>query len=183
MMLRSAFAFPVLALAFLSACKGHEDVPEGIRPEITALPPEMRPQAAAAAAHGGETWNAAQIDWQPYDAGLQRARAQNKPICLVFFTNWCPHCKNFSRVFEDPRVVERAKDFVMIRANADEESAIASKYTKDGGYVPRTFFLAPDGTMDPDLHAPRPKFLYFYDERDPSSLLGGMEAALRKFAK
>jgi hypothetical protein len=185
MISRSAFAFPVLALAVMPACKAHEDVPEGIRPEITALPPELRPQAAAApaAAHGGETWNAAQIDWQPFDAGLARAKAQNKPICLVLFTNWCPHCKNFSHVFDDPKVVERSKEFVMIHANADEESAVASKYARDGGYVPRTFFLAPDGTMDPDLHAPRQKFLYFYDERDPSSLLGGMEAALRKLAK
>ncbi len=176
----------LLSIACGTSCRAQEDVPEGIRPEISALPPELRPApapAAAAGTRGGQTaesWNAKQIDWQPYEAGLAKARATSKPICLIFYTGWCPHCGNYSRVFDDPRVVEAAKEFVMIRANADDESALASKYVKDGGYVPRTFFLAPDGTLDPEIHAPRPKFLYFYDERDPGSLLGGMQTALRK---
>lgn len=171
----------------LVACRAQQDVPEGIRPELSALPPEMRAaeqqQAATVPARGGETWNAANIDWQPYEAGLARAKAQNKPVCLVFYTNWCPHCRNYSHVFDDPKVVERAKSFVMVRANADDEQALATKFTKDGGYVPRTFFLGPDGTFDPEIHAARTKFMYFYDERDASSILGGMEAALRRFAK
>jgi hypothetical protein len=173
----------LLSLA-LPAC--HSDpVPEGIRPEISALPPGYleRTRPAAAAAAGGETWNAQEIDWQPYEAGLARAKEQKKPVCLVIYTNWCPHCRNYSHVFEDPRVVARAKDFVMIRANADQEGAVAGKYTADGGYVPRTFFLAPDGTLDPEIHAPRDKFRHFFDERDPASLLGGMEAAVRKLVR
>jgi hypothetical protein len=165
----------------VAACKG-QDVPEGIRPEISALPPEMRPPPSSVKS-AGEGWNAEQVDWQPYEVGLERARAQNKPICLVLYTSWCPHCKNYSHVFDDPKVVERSRSFVMIRANADDEQAVASKYAKDGGYVPRTFFLSSDGTLDPDIHALRPKFLYFYDERDPTSLLAGMETALRKLGK
>jgi thiol:disulfide interchange protein len=179
---RRSFASSLVALAIvLPGCKETENT-EGIRPEISALPPELRPQAGAAA-RGGETWNAAQIDWQPYEAGLARAKAQKKPVCLVFYTNWCPHCRNFSHVFDDPKVALRSKDFVMIHANAEEEAAVANQYAKDGVYVPRTFFLSPDGVLDPELHAPRPKFLYFYDERDPGSLLAGMEAALRKLGK
>jgi len=184
MTLRQSLALALAAAGLLTACRG-QDVPEGIRPEISALPPEMRgpAPAAPAPAAAGETWNAKEIDWQPYEAGLARAKAQNKPVCLVLYTNWCPHCRNFSHVFDDPKVVQKARDFVMIRANADEQQAVAGKYVVDGGYVPRTYFLAADGTVDPELHAPRPKFLYFYDERDPGSLLGGMDAALRKLAK
>jgi protein-disulfide reductase (glutathione) len=171
-----------IALSF-SACRA-EPPAEGIRPETTARSPApAQPAPVRAAAAGGESWNAAQIDWQPYEAGLAQARAQNKPVCLVLYTNWCPHCRNYSRVFEDPQVVERARGFVMIRANADEEPAVAGKYTSDGGYVPRTFFLAADGTLDPEIHAPRPKFRYFYDERDPRSLLGGMETAARTLVR
>lgn len=177
-------ALLALSIAFaLPACKAEQPVPEGIRPEISALPSgqvlsPMRPAVAA-----GETWNAREIDWQTYDAGIAKAKAENKPVCLVLYTNWCPHCRNYSRVFEDPKVVEQAGKFVMIRANADEEQALASKFTQDGGYVPRTFFLSPDGALAPEIHAPRPKFLYFFDERDPRSLLGGMEAALKKWAR
>ncbi len=146
--------------------------PEGastLGPRVSALTPQ------------DEGWNAAQIAWQSYDAGLARARAEHKPVCLVLYTSWCPHCKNYSHVFDDPRVVERAKDFVMIRADADAESALAQKFTTDGGYIPRTYFLGPDGTLAADIHAPRPKFKYFYDEHNPASLLAGMEAA-RKLA-
>lgn len=185
---------PVLALSLAissTACRG-EAPPEGIRPENSSLPPDQRGPTVGAAAPvlaqglapaSAETWNAAQIDWQPYEAGLARAKAQNKPVCLVFYTGWCPHCRAYSHVFDDPKVVARAKDFVMIRANADDQADLAGQYSKDGGYVPRTFFLAPDGTLDPEIHAPRPKFLYFFDEHNPSALLAGMEAALHKLVK
>jgi thiol-disulfide isomerase/thioredoxin len=180
---------PLLLLLALSACRSapsSSEGGEGIRPENSALPEDQRgPTLAAAAAatpSAGEGWNAQQIDWQGYEAGLARAKAENKPICLVFYTTWCPHCRNYSHVFDDPKVVERAKGLVMIRANADNEQAIASKFTKDGGYIPRTFFLAPDGTLA-DIHAPRPKYLYFYDEHDPAPLLAAMDTAQRLAVK
>lgn len=175
-------------------CSKSEAASEGepIRPEISALPPEMRPAAEApqkaapaapahaAGAQQAEGWNDAKIAWQPYEAGLARAKAEHKPVCVVLYTNWCPHCRNYSHVFEDPRVVEKSKRFVMIRANADDETAISAKYASDGVYVPRTYFLASDGTADPEIHAPRPKYKYFYDERDATSILGGMDAALAR---
>jgi thiol-disulfide isomerase/thioredoxin len=144
-----------------------------------ARPPGPTPPARPAP-NAGEGWNGAQIDWQPYESGLRQAKAQKKPICLVFFTTWCPHCKNYSHVFDDPRVVARAHDFVMIHLDADAEEAVASKYALDGIYIPRTFFLAPDGSVDGSIHAPRLQSRYFYDERDPSSLLAAMESAHQK---
>ncbi len=180
--LQALVRITLLAAAVLPACRSSQPTEEGIiRPEISAEAPEVRSPPARPAA-GGETWNAEKIDWQGYDAGLARAKAENKPVCLVFYTNWCPHCRNYSHVFDDPKVVERSKGFVMVRANADEQSDLATKFTKDGGYVPRTFFLAPDGTLAADIHAPRPKYRYFFDERDASSLLGGMDEALRTLA-
>jgi thiol:disulfide interchange protein len=174
----------LLGLA-LPACRAQPTEEGIIRPEVSALPPEARTHAPthAAGVAAGETWNAQQIDWQGYEAGLARAKAENKPLCVVLYTNWCPHCRNYSHVFDDPKVVERAKGFVMVRANADEEPELAGKFTKDGGYVPRTFFVAPDGTIAADIHAPRPKYRYFYDERDPTSLLGGMDEAQRTLAR
>ena len=138
-----------------------------------AAPPRPPPTA-------GESWNASQIDWQPYEAGLQRAKAQHKPVCLVFFTTWCPHCKNYSHVFDDQRVVARARDFVMIHLDADAEESVAAKYALDGTYIPRTFFLSPDGTLDDSIHAARPRSRFFYDERDPAALLAAMETARQK---
>src|SRR5689334_3461664 len=147
-------------------------------PAVGALGPE--PPRGAAQAHGGEGWNAAAIDWQSYEAGMARAKAQNKPVCLVLYADWCPHCRNYSHVFEDSKIVEQAKRFVMIRVNSDAEDAVSRKYTADGGYVPRTYFLSPDGAVQTEIHAARDRFLYFYDERDPGSLLQGMTSAPKK---
>jgi protein-disulfide reductase (glutathione) len=188
---RSFFLTVALCLA-PGACGRYETEPPTPEPVVaTAIAParapatERRPQASRPAAAPGaaaDGWNTAQIDWQGYEAGLARAKATKKPVCLVLFTTWCPHCNNYSHVFEDAKVVERARDFVMIRLNADEEREVSARYQPDGGYVPRTFFLSADGVLDPELHAPRPKFLYFYDEKSPASLLSGMDAAARKLA-
>ncbi|MDI1443639.1 thioredoxin family protein [Polyangium sp. 6x1] len=151
-------------------------------PAVTTAPAPTPPPAPGKSANG-ENWNDAQIAWQGYEAGMAKAKTENKPVCLVFYTSWCPHCRNYANVFQDPRIVARAKDFVMIRVNPDDESAIGDRYAPDGSYVPRTFFLAPDGAHMADVHAPRPKFQHFYDESDPASLLGGMDAALRKLAR
>jgi len=162
-----------------------DTTPPATPPAVTTTPPPAAPPPAQAAkpAAGGESWNDAQIAWQSYEAGMAKAKAENKPVCLVFYTNWCPHCRNYSRVFQDARIVARARDFVMIRVNPDDESAVGDRYAPDGTYVPRTFFLDPNGTVLADVHASRPKFIHFYDENDPTSLLGGMDAALRKLAR
>jgi hypothetical protein len=34
--------------------------------------------------------------------------------------------------------------------------------------------------MQRDVHAQRAQYVHFYDERDPTSILGGMDAALKK---
>ncbi len=134
----------------------------------------------APAVLAGGNWNDANIDWNPYTEGLAAAKQQNKPVCLIFYTEWCPHCTNYSGVFHDPQVVTRAKDFVMIRIDKDKNTEISGKYAPDGQYIPRTYFLSSAGTLDPDIHAPREQFKYFYDEKNPASVLAAMDTALKK---
>ncbi len=136
--------------------------------------------ALAPSAHAGGDWNDAQIGWQPYQQGLAAAKKGKKPVCLVVYTEWCQHCTNYSAVFKDPKVVAEAKKFVMIRVDKDKSPEVSKKYAPDGEYIPRTYFLSSGGELDAGLHAPRDKYQYFYDEKDPASLLGGMSAALAK---
>ena len=132
--------------------------------------------AAPASAHD---WNDKEIAWKGLDDGLALAKKEKKPVCLVFFTEWCPHCKNFSQVFHDPKVVEKSKELVMVHLDKDKNAALSKQYAPDGEYIPRTFFLGPDGKLS-DIHVPRDKYLYFYDEKDPASVLAGMDEALKK---
>jgi len=133
-----------------------------------------------APARAAGDWNDGGIAWQPYEAGLALAKKDKKPVCLVFFTEWCPHCSNYSKVFHDPAVVAKSKSFVMIRLDKDKNDELSGKYSLDGQYIPRTFFLSSAGVLEPELHAPRDQYKYFYDEHDPKSILAGMDAALAK---
>jgi protein-disulfide reductase (glutathione) len=131
-------------------------------------------------AHAAHDWNEGAIAWKSLDEGLALAKKEQKPLLLVVYTEWCPHCANYAKVFHDSKVVEKAKQLVMVRLDQDTDKATAQKYAPDGGYIPRTLFFAPDGTLAPDVHAPRPQYKYFYDEKDPASVLAGMDAALAK---
>jgi len=136
--------------------------------------------AHPAAAHD---WNDGKVDWKSLDDGLALAKKEGKPVCLIVYTEWCPHCANYSKVFHDDKVVEKSKQFVMVHLDSDKNKEIASKYMPDGGYIPRTMFLKPDGTIATDVHAPRDQYKYFYDEKDPASVLAGMDAATKLAAK
>jgi len=134
----------------------------------------------ARAASAGGDWNDSTIEWQDYADGLAAAKDTNKPVCLIFYTEWCPHCTNYSKVFHDPKVIERAKDFVMIRLDKDKHTELSGKYAPDGQYIPRTYFLSPDGVLDPSLAAQRDRYRYFYNESDPKDVLAAMDSALAK---
>lgn len=138
--------------------------------------------ASAVPAHAHD-WNDRNVAWQDYEPGLAAAKKEKKPVCLIVYTEWCPHCKNYSGVFHDPKVVAEAKNFVMIRIDQDKNKDLAAKYAPDGTYIPRTVFLSPDGTPMAGVQAPRDKFKHFFDEKDPASVLAGMAAAEKKVGK
>jgi thiol-disulfide isomerase/thioredoxin len=128
----------------------------------------------------GGDWNDAGINWQPFEHGLAMAKEENKPVCLIFYTEWCPHCINYSKIFHNDNVIEQSKQFIMIRIDNDKHPDLSMKYAPDGRYIPRTYFLSSDGTLDPSIHEARDSYKYFYDEHSPAALLDGMSQALQK---
>jgi thiol:disulfide interchange protein len=125
-------------------------------------------------------WNPRQIAWRPYVAGLAEARASGKPVVLIFYTDWCPHCHNYSRVFYDREVVELAARFVMVRVERDGNRDLSGKYNLDGEYIPRTFFLRSDGELLSDLDNGSSEYRYYLDEHGPAELLSLMHEALQR---
>lgn len=136
--------------------------------------------ANAAARAGTEDWNDANLHWMSFDAGLAAAKKEKRPICLIIYTTWCPHCANYSKVFSDPEVVKKAKSFVMVRVDKDKNPELSKKYSPDGEYIPRTYFFSSKGDLDASLTEARPQYKYFYNESDPASILAGMDRALKK---
>lgn len=144
---------------------------------LVAAPGCARPASSVALPDAPADWNDGEIAWRPYAAGLEEARAAGKPVVLIFYTDWCPHCHNYSRLFHDPEVVLLAASFVMIRVERDSHRDISARYALDGEYIPRTFFLSPEGVLLEGLDSGRAQYRYYLDEHDPAELTSRMERA------
>ncbi|MFO0715147.1 MAG: thioredoxin family protein [Sandaracinus sp.] len=147
------------------------------RTDERAAAPTPAPRRPMAAEPSREGWNDAQIDWVSHEDAVARARRERRPVMVVMHADWCGHCRNYMHVFEDARIVERSQRMLMVRLDVDEEPEVAALYASDGTYVPRTYFVGPDGAVL-DVGASNPRYRHFFDEHDPSSLLAGMDAAL-----
>lgn len=136
--------------------------------------------AVSPRAEAGGDWNDSGIAWRGYTEGLAEAKKSGKPVVLIFFTEWCPHCTRYSGMFHQEKVVAQAKNFVMIRLDKDKEGALSAKYAPDGEYIPRTFFLSANGEVMTSIAAPRDKYRHFFNPQDSAELLAAMDVALKQ---
>ena len=92
------------------------------------------------------------ITWYSYDEGMKIAQAQNKPVMIDIYADWCKYCKELDRVvYTDSDVINLADKFVCIKFNADKRRDLATKYnsptpTNPRPGVPAIVFLRSDGT-------------------------------------
>jgi thiol:disulfide interchange protein len=123
--------------------------------------------------HPPQDWNQAKVAWMSYAEGMAAAKAVRRPICLVFYAEWCPHCRVFGAQFNDSKVVEKTTHFVMIRVNQDENRPLSKQYnTPYDEFIPRVFFLSADGAI---YQMP----YYDYEGNAPAKLLMAMDKVLQ----
>ncbi|MEZ4466068.1 MAG: thioredoxin family protein [bacterium] len=118
------------------------------------------------------------MGWLDWEAGLARAQADKKPILLLVYADWCPRCRELTPVFSDPEVLALSKKLVMVRQNSDARPAFLEKFDSLGGYVPRLFFLTPDGSLREDIGSGHPRYPYFYTPGQIDALKAAMRAAV-----
>lgn len=165
---------PLVRLGLVSLALGLASIGCSSRAHGTEDDPWATPAAANAAPASGE------ITWESYDAGIARAQAEHKPAIVVFTATWCSQCEAYRSVLADPNVIALSRRFVMIKVDIGERPELNQRYSPDGTYVPRTMFLASDGSHRPDLRSPtRTDYAYFLDTHGPDELLGLMQRALR----
>ena len=63
-----------------------------------------------------------QAKWLDFNDGLAKARSEDKPIFVEFYTDWCPYCRKFQKETVKDRNVARmlAETFVYVRFNAED---------------------------------------------------------------
>jgi thioredoxin:protein disulfide reductase len=117
------------------------------------------------------------IDWQTYsETTLQQASAQQKPVIIDFYADWCTPCRELEEVtFHHADVVRQARDdFIMIKVDVTKggnplHEQLLKQYGIQG--VPTIVFLDEHGNERTDLR--------LVDFLSPAAFLGRM-ADLKK---
>ncbi len=183
--------FGVALLAVLSGCRSSDvsesaqaatQKPPGAAPRAAAIAPSESPRPATPAASAPPS-NAVEwkgdIQWHTWSDGLALASHESKPMLVLVYADWCPHCRALGPVFSDPEIEALARKFVMVRQNNDDDPAWLAPYNqKYGGYVPRIFFFDSNGKMREDLTSGHPQYPYFYAAEQPEFLKNTMRRAI-----
>ena len=104
------------------------------------------------------TTKSTEIIWMSYDAGLVKAKAENKHLFVNFTTSWCGWCKKMNKTtFKEDKIIDMlAENFVSVKVDGDSkknldidgykitEQNLARSEFRVGGY-PQYWFLTPSG--------------------------------------
>jgi thiol:disulfide interchange protein len=147
-----------------------------------AAPPTVAPTAEPAplppSPASGVKWTGT-VKWHTWSEGLSIAGKESKPIMVLVYADWCPHCRELGPVFADPEVEALATHLVMVRQNHDEDPSWLQPYNeKYGGYVPRIFFFDSTGKIRDDLTSGHPRYPYFYAAEASDLLKRSMRRAI-----
>jgi thioredoxin:protein disulfide reductase len=92
-----------------------------------------------------------EITWvTSHDAGIARARTEQRPVMIDFTADWCQACQELEReTYIAPEVREQAKRFVNLKIDAteldDEMNKLFEKYAVRG--LPTVVFLDSSGKL------------------------------------
>ena len=82
-------------------------------------------------------------DDMPYNTALNNAKAQGKPVFLMLYADWCPHCNLMKKeVFSDPAVIDfLKKNYVCVWKNIEKEEGTALKNKFNTKSLPSFLFI------------------------------------------
>ncbi len=94
------------------------------------------------------------IRWMDFNAGMERARGEGRPMLATFVTDWCPYCSKMNtKTWRASAVAERLEELVAVRVDAEERRGdggtsgveLAARYGVHG--FPAQLLLDPEGRV------------------------------------
>jgi thioredoxin-related protein len=85
----------------------------------------------------------------PYKTALETAKKEGKPLFVMLYADWCPHCNLMkSQVLNDPAVIDFLnKNYISTYKNIEKEEGIALKNKFNTKSLPTFLFLNSDETL------------------------------------
>jgi len=125
-----------------------------------------------------DKWNTENIEWLTIQEAFSAARDSGKKIMLVLHSQGCGACDEYSELFRDSTVATASRDLLMVLLDDGVDAETSEKYSIDGSYVPRTYFLNSNGSvMDIRVGKEGDRFQYYYASRAATQLAEIMSQA------
>ncbi len=85
----------------------------------------------------------------PYKKALETAKTERKPLFIMLYAEWCPHCNQMKKeVFSDPNVMDFLKEnYVCVWKNIEKEEGLALKNKYNTKSLPTFLFLDDNETL------------------------------------
>lgn len=85
----------------------------------------------------------------PYKVALETAKKEGKPLFVMLYADWCPHCNQMKKeVFSNPDVMDfLKKNYICVWKNIEKEEGIALKNKFNTKALPTFLFLDSDETL------------------------------------
>ncbi|MCI9845761.1 thioredoxin family protein [Flavobacterium pectinovorum] len=84
-----------------------------------------------------------------YKKALENAKIEQKPLFVMLYADWCPHCNQMKKdVFSDPEVIAFLnKNYICIWKNVEKEEGITLKNKFNTKSLPTFLFLDTNETL------------------------------------
>jgi thioredoxin-related protein len=76
-----------------------------------------------------------------YDMALAQSKKENKPIALMFYANWCSHCKKMKEeVFINPEVIQfYSRSYICVAIDAESPNGTTLKNKLQSKFLVKSF--------------------------------------------
>eukprot|EP01121_Diplochlamys_sp_Union-15-3_P015820 TRINITY_DN5289_c0_g1_i1.p1 TRINITY_DN5289_c0_g1~~TRINITY_DN5289_c0_g1_i1.p1 ORF type:complete len:171 (-),score=25.04 TRINITY_DN5289_c0_g1_i1:73-585(-) len=105
------------------------------------------------------------VNWLTYQEATEKAKENGKHTMVLFTKPWCGACKTLKKALVQSKKFEEAcQQFNVVNVEEDSENPKDNKFSPDGAYIPRVFFVSSDGVVETDIYNQRgsDKHKYYY---------------------